>query len=136
MKTDHDIIERHKRYVFLDDYRMPEDAFDYTNNQIYLNNKWIIVRSYDEFISDVKRFGVSDFYSFDHDLSYDHYNHQESINYDEVEKTGYHCAKWLIEYCMDNQLQLPTGILVHSMNPVGSENIKSVFQTYDKYLSS
>jgi hypothetical protein len=135
MKTDHDIIEKHKRYVFLDDYRMPEDAFSYTNNQIYLNNKWIVVRSYDEFINDVKRFGVSDFYSFDHDLADIHYTQEEVIPYDSyIEKTGFHCAKWLIEYCMDNKLQVPTGVLIHSMNPIGRKNIRSLFSTYNKVM--
>ena len=50
------------------------------------------------------------------------------------EKTGYDCAKWLINYCMDNQLELPETILIHSMNPVGSLNIKSLFDSYYKSL--
>ena len=49
-----------------------------------------------------------------------------------IEKTGYHCAKWLINYCMDNNLELPNEIIIHSMNPYGSENIKSLFNTYFK----
>lgn len=48
------------------------------------------------------------------------------------EKTGYSCAKWLLDYCMDNKLLLPKHILVHSMNPIGGENIKSLFDTYNK----
>jgi len=48
------------------------------------------------------------------------------------EKTGYHCAKWLIDYCMDNEKELPKKIIVHSMNPYGSKNIKSLFDTYFK----
>jgi hypothetical protein len=44
--------------------------------------------------------------------------------YDEfVEKTGYDAAKWLIEFCMDNEVVLPK-FLVHSQNPVGRENIE------------
>ena len=123
-------------YLFLDDIRQPEEAFSYTKNLLYLNKKWLVVKSYDEFIKCIEENGVPHTISMDHDLSYDHYNHQEFINYDEVEKTGYHCAVWLIEYCMDNQLQIPSGVLIHSMNPVGSENIRSVFHTYNKYLSS
>jgi sulfur relay (sulfurtransferase) DsrF/TusC family protein len=50
------------------------------------------------------------------------------------EKTGYHCAKWLIDYCLDNKSLIPKTItiLVHSMNPIGSRNIKSLFDTYKK----
>jgi len=122
-------------YLFLDDIRQPEEAFTYTNNSLYLNKKWLVVRSYDEFIKCVEENGVPHTVSFDHDLAYAHYTQEKIIPYDSYEeKTGYHCAKWLIEYCMENQLQLPTGILIHSMNPVGSENIRSVFVSFKKYF--
>ncbi|MDA3779923.1 MAG: hypothetical protein PF487_06850 [Bacteroidales bacterium] len=39
---------------------------------------------------------------------------------------------WLIDYCVDNELELPHEIIIHSMNPYGSENIKSLFNTYFK----
>ena len=41
------------------------------------------------------------------------------------EKTGYHCAKWLIGYCMDNKKELPTWSS-HSANPVGRDNINNI----------
>lgn len=43
---------------------------------------------------------------FDHDLG--------------EEKTGYDCAKWLVDYCMDNNLKLPL-YAIQSANPVGKE---------------
>lgn len=52
-----------------------------------------------------------------------------------VEKTGYHCAKWLIDYCLDNNEELPKRVIVHSMNPYGSRNIKSLFDTYYKVFN-
>ena len=39
------------------------------------------------------------------------------------EKTGFDCAKWLVDHCHDNSLSFPEYI-VHSLNPVGSERIK------------
>ena len=36
----------HLKYVFLDDYRLPRDAYTYTNNPIYLQDNWIIIRNY------------------------------------------------------------------------------------------
>jgi hypothetical protein len=45
----------------------------------------------------------------------------------------YDCAKWLINYCIDNKKELPAEILIHSMNPVGSANIKSLFDSYYKF---
>ena len=123
-----------KKYnLFLDDIRSPEDTFAYTHNQIYLLN-WTIVRSYDEFVKCIIYNGIPDVLSMDHDLGSAHYSYQSNIPYDQFEeKTGYHFAKWLINYCIDNNKKLPTTILVHSMNPVGSQNIKSLFNSYYKY---
>jgi len=119
--------------LFLDDFRMPEDAFLYTHNQLYLDLNWKIVRSYDEFVKDTLENGVAEGYSFDHDLADQHYT--QRLEYDQyTEKTGYHCAKWLIYYCIDNKKELPTTILIHSMNVVGSQNIKSLFESYFKSL--
>jgi hypothetical protein len=53
-----------------------------------------------------------------------------TIPYDSYkEKTGYHCAKWLVEYCLDKNLKLPD-FQVHSMNPVGKANIQSYLDNF------
>ena len=39
------------------------------------------------------------------------------------------CAKWLIEYCLDNNKNLPE-YYVHSANPVGAKNIKSLLDSF------
>jgi hypothetical protein len=122
------------RYVFLDDFRMPRDAYDYTLQPIYISVDWTIVRSYDEFIKDTLENGVAEGYSFDHDLADEHY--MQRLEYDQyTEKTGYHCAKWLIYYCIDNKKELPATILIHSMNFAGSQNIQSLFDSYYKSLT-
>ena len=46
------------------------------------------------------------------------------------EKTGYDCAKWLVEYCLDNDLSLPK-YQVHSMNPVGKKNILDYLSNFN-----
>ena len=123
-------------YLFLDDFRQPKDTFDYTGNPIYVDKKWLVVRSHDEFVKCIEENGVPHTVSFDHDLADEHYTQEQVIPYTEYkEKTGFHCAIWLINYCMDNKLKLPTGILIHSMNPVGSKNIKSVFSTYNRVMN-
>jgi hypothetical protein len=48
------------------------------------------------------------------------------------EKTGYDCAKWLVNFCMDNNLKLPE-YYVHSMNPVGRRNILGYLDNYVKF---
>jgi len=38
------------RYLFLDDIRHPNETFGYTQQSVYLNKKWIIVKNFEEFI--------------------------------------------------------------------------------------
>ena len=123
--------------LFLDDTRNPRDVYEYTFRYVYLETEWTIVRNYDEFIQTITTLGLPDILSLDHDLGLEHYNHQHDkpgeLPYDQyIEKTGYHCAKWLIDYCMDNNLKLPNTILIHTMNVVGAQNIASLFNTYEK----
>ena len=49
------------------------------------------------------------------------------------EKTGYDCAKWLVNECMIKGVKHPPYI-VHSMNPVGKQNIISYVESYNKSI--
>jgi len=129
--------------LFLDDYRIPKDAFAYMHLKIYLDVEWIVVRNYQAFIALIEGKGIPDMISFDHDLADEHYDKEivQGQTYDEIyelfdEKTGYHCAKWLINYCIDNNKEIPARILIHSMNPAGTMNIKSLFDTYMKVFKT
>lgn len=119
-----------KYYLFLDDVREPKDV-----TWIYLPDKpWTIVRNYSEFVHEIESKGyLPDMISFDHDLADGHYGHglnNDSIPYDLYEeKTGYSCAKWLINYCDNKNFDIPA-YLVHSMNPVGSKNIRDLLSNY------
>ena len=125
--------------LFLDDLRNPQTSEFLRNQDFYRNTKWVIVRNYDEFVSYITHNGMPDLISFDHDLADEHYGMQDNL--DEMdyamfeEKTGYHCAKWLIEYCMDNNVS-PPDYLVHSMNTVGTLNIKYLIENYKRFLKS
>jgi hypothetical protein len=110
--------------LFLDDIRFPEEVYKYTNNPIYLL-EWEIIRKYNDFIEIIKTKGIPQTISFDHDLS-DFDNNQSN------EKTGYDCAKWFVDYCIDSNLNVTNEILLHSMNPVGRKNIRSIFDSYWK----
>jgi len=125
--------------LYLDDFRVPIDSSYYLGNPIYTNVEWEVVRNYDEFVKIIEEKGLPEIISFDHDLADTHYEHQEHLDSDAYdmmqEKTGYHCAKWLIYYCIDNKKELPATILIHSMNPAGSLNIKSLFKSYLKSLN-
>ena len=59
--------------LFLDDKRNVTDTYKYTNNPVYLSGDWIIVRNYDSFVDTIKKHGLPNFVSFDHDLADPHY---------------------------------------------------------------
>lgn len=119
--------------LFLDDLREPWSAtycpiiqetgkFTGSVNGLYLDRKWVIVRSVQEFRDMLVSGGMPDLVSFDHDLAWEHY--QGAID----ENTGVHAATFLCDYANSHDLPLPKWF-VHSMNPVGSENIASVLRS-------
>ena len=92
--------------LFLDDIRNPKEVYEYTFRYLYLEKEWKVVKNYDEFVETIQVNGIPNIISFDHDLGMEHYIHQytkpEEIPYDQyTEKTGYDCAKWLINYCIE-----------------------------------
>ena len=115
-----------KYKIYLDDVRTPVD------------NDWRVVRSYDEFVAKVTEIGLENIevISLDHDLGdsamrewhknvYNNY----SLNYDNIiEKTGFHCAKWLVEQWLDGQPV--TVVYTHSANAIGSANIMGYINNY------
>lgn len=136
------------RKLFLDDYRWPDHCAKYmhhklgSDNILYTDPNWIIVRNYNQFVDWLIRNGLPDLVSFDHDLADIHYTEEYQDNrliakYSEVtsEKTGYHAAKYLIDYCIEKKQPLPK-FFVHSMNPVGTENITKLLENYKKHEQS
>ena len=94
--------------IYLDDLRTPSD------------NSWFIIRNHHDFIHKISiSFNQIECISFDHDLG--------------EEKTGFDCAKYLIEYCINNNLT-PPQTYVHSANPVGRENIVSLINNYLTFI--
>ncbi len=124
-------------YLMLDDIRSMSDVRKYTKLPDVPNENWVVVRSYNEFVDTINKLGSPTFVSYDHDLSDAHYGHGlrgDNIPYDSyTEKTGYDCAKFLIEYCMKKGVKHPL-YQVHSMNPVGKVNIISYVESYNKTL--
>lgn len=128
------LLERTPYNLFLDDYRTPNNVIGYAHSigirpDLYIKNQWVIVIDYNHFVETITERGLPKIVSFDHDLADCHYMGDFS---DPNEKTGMDCAKWLIDYCIDNNLSLPE-YYVHSMNPVGRQNIKSILDGYKQY---
>jgi hypothetical protein len=120
-----------KKILWLDDLRNPYLNIEGRVPEEDGTIEWVL--NYKEFTEWINKYGLPYLISFDHDLAEEHYTpeeywddydkskaYQDSKNY--VEKTGLDCAKWLINYCIKNKLNLPK-FYSHSANPVGRDNI-------------
>lgn len=113
-----------KNYLFLDDIRNPAEAYAFVRTKniqpdIY-KQEWIIVRDYQQFVDWISQNGLPEIISFDHDLG------------DTDERTGFDCAKWLVNYCLDHNHSLPKWI-IHSANPVGYDNINGLLSHFERW---
>lgn len=111
-------------FLLLDDIRNSNDVYNYTKNKVYLDNDWVIVRSYKEFIKYIEKLKNLEnlTISLDHDLG---------LTENKIEKNGYDCVKWLCNYCQDNNIKFPK-YYIHSMNDVGALNMLSYINNYIK----
>lgn len=96
--------------LFIDDERFPTD------------DSWNVVRSSQEAIEFVKKNGVPQYISFDHDLGGD--------------DTSIVFINWLIEEILDKKLTLPVDFdfYVHSQNCVGKKNIENKMNSFIKFI--
>jgi len=140
-----------KTLIWLDDFRDPfkNDWLVFSPTSDYEEVVWL--KTYNEFTEWINENGLPLGICFDHDLSdFQAYyasnpekfkeDYEEGIRlgkkekWDKIlesEKTGYDCAKWLVEYCMDNNKLLPKWN-VQSSNSVGKENINQYLKNYRK----
>jgi hypothetical protein len=128
--------------LFLDDVRMPDDV---TWADFPRYDAIFTVRNYQAFVNQVTQGGMPAFVCFDHDLADEHYEAMLKENaHDPVkqletivdygnEKTGYDCAKWLVDYCAEKGFKFPKHV-VHSMNPAGKNRINSYIENAKKHL--
>lgn len=123
-------------YIFLDDERNPEQV---TWVAIPKPDSWVIVRNYSEFVSLLETLDFPPTHiSFDHDLAdahyeafYREYSGEKGVSYG-PEKTGFECAKALIDICIDKSWYLPA-YTVHSMNHIGGLRIIQLMEDFKKY---
>lgn len=91
--------------IFLDDVRAAPKGY-------------VLMQSYSAFTEQIRKDGLPSVISFDHDL--------------DEGPPGYDCAKFIVEYCLDHQLNLPA-FTVHSQNPVRKENIEKLLVGFEKF---
>jgi hypothetical protein len=131
---------------FLDDLRNPNDAYLHLNDTCCKTslvdhsgiheNDWVVVRTYDEFVKCITYLGLPDVVSFDHDLHDEHIEHYFMVTQDIgiveygnlKEKTGKHCAEYLVQEWKKQGKTKPIKTFVHSANKWGGKNIKEVLQ--------
>ena len=127
-----------KTLLWLDDIRNPFED-DWLVFSPITPDQVIWVKSYQEFIDWIRNNGLPDAICFDHDLGMEvalkarakGKSKRESRKLKQEEKTGYDCAKWLVDYCIDNSEPLPL-YNIQSANPVGKANIDGLLKSFIK----
>jgi hypothetical protein len=110
--------------LFLDDERHPGQVTWVT----FPPGPYVTVRNYDQFTHTILTCGIPEVVMFDHDLNDQHYSGDFTD-----ERTGLNCAKWLVDLCYTYKKPFPEYV-VHSMNPVGKENIIAYIEGAKKHL--
>lgn len=136
-----------KTLLWLDDTRDPNGYHSdgntwvscFTPIQAPYEVTW--AKNYNDFIKYISDNGLPNAICFDHDLGIENHaqrisegmSKRQSRKLKPLEKSGYDCAKWLVDYCIDNSKQLPL-YSIQSMNPVGKENIKCLLENFKKHF--
>ena len=104
-----------------------------------MDDDWIDVRNYDEFVAQIKLHGLGNFevISLDHDLGegamveyYTNVKNNYMLDYNNIEeRTGMDCCRYLVSESMNEKIPLPQ-IYVHSANPIGSANMMGYVNNY------
>lgn len=129
------------KLLWLDDIRNP-----FENNWLVFSpiehTEVIWVKSYNEFKDWIEENGLPEGICFDHDLGLDEVHEKKSMSKRSLKKfrktpeykTGFDCAKYLVEYCLDRNIMIPK-YNIQSANQVGKENIDSLLKNYIRHYS-
>lgn len=136
-----------KTLLFLDDLRNPSEQ-DWINwlaqySPIEQPYEVIWVKNYDDFVWHIRMNGMPDGICYDHDLGRDVADEKVAKGMSKRQarkerkntKSGMDCAKWLVEYCLDNNLKLPNWS-IQSANPSGKDNINGLLLSFNKHYES
>ncbi len=106
-----------KTLLWLDDVRDPNTNDWLVFSPIESPYKVYWVKDYREFVDWIVSNGLPYAICFDHDLG------------DTDDLTGYDAAKWLVNYCIDSNKELPK-YNIQSANPVGKDNINGLLNNF------
>lgn len=135
-----------KKFLFLDDIRIPQTAYLWDENQTLLersgirSDKWDIVRDYNQFVDYINTQGIPDVVSFDNDLwdvasgmntspdNEDLVKQFQMKDWENFEiKTGAHCAQYLVQKCKEQGCDIPK-YYVHSANKAARPIIRKIME--------
>ena len=92
--------------LFVDPKKYPKDI-----TWAYLPDKeYVLIRTFDQFISHIEANGLPEFLSMDH-------------------KLGLECATWLCLYCKKFNLDIPS-YMIHSKNKLESKRVSNILAFY------
>lgn len=130
-----------KTLLWLDDWRDPWDTeIDWmVFSPIGRDVNVVWVKSYKQFTEWITTNGLPDAICFDHDLGKLTevemrklgYSKKEAREKKNMELSGYDCAKWLVDYCMEKNTDIPD-FNIQSSNGAGKLNIESYLNNYRK----
>lgn len=133
-----------KCLLWLDDGRDPchPDWMNWLSQYAPIEGFYEVVwlKNYSDFVAYIKTNGVPHGICFDHDLGDDvatekvknGMSKRQARREKKQSKSGMDCAKWLITYCQDNNLDVPP-YAIQSQNPVGKENIKGLLESFKRF---
>lgn len=111
--------------LWIDDLRDPMSGDWIKKYSPIGNNVNVIwIKTYKDFCKWIDKYGLPAAVCFDHDLG-------DTSN---DEKTGYDCAKYLVDYCIDNNCDIPK-FAIQSDNGPGRKNIQTYLDNYHKHFT-
>jgi len=110
--------------LFIDDERDPHNVTWVEPRYLYEMHDWVITRTVAETLDYIDTFGMPSTISFDHDLA--------------GEERAITIVQAIIDKHIAGTLLFPDDFQykVHSKNPVGAENIRSLLQRYIDFVKA
>lgn len=122
-----------KYFLFLDDARIlgKDISFKHLESNPFL--PVITAKNYEDFTNTIIGEGVPELVSFDIDLHVSHYqeltkgNPLYFLKSNIWPRCGFHCAKFLIEYCKNKKVEFPR-YYIHSANHVAADYLRKYIE--------
>ena len=140
-------MENTRILLWLDDLRDPheQDWINWLAQYSPIEQPYTVVwvKSYEQLVDWVKKNSLPSGFSFDHDLGQDiaiekvkkGMSKRQARKEKKNAKSGMDVAKWLVEYCLDNNLKMPK-FSIQSANPCGRDNIRALLNGFIKHQNN